>query len=243
MSTMRDYFRFRSSSLPPLLSWLNLRFRKFVILAFVLAFSLTVAGGCKKLRHIDTKPLDQAGMDYTAIQEVKGLDPSDAEIAELAKAKMGGLGDHACIELLRIYRSQNRPAKFADAADNLVQVGMTEDDILQLARMKQLGVGSGELQAMRLTGLSDAVVMEVARRHAAGKTALSGVSLAHLKDAGYSQAALFELVRRGVRDDRVAQAIALRHQRLSETEILKHYSPGDVVPEGGAGMGTPVTVR
>jgi hypothetical protein len=219
----------------------NSGIRKFAIFTFTLAFFCAALGGCKKIRHIDTKPLDQAGMDYTAIQEVKGLDPSDVEIAELAKAKMGGLSDHACIELLRIYRSQNQPLNFANPADNLVQVGMTEEDILQLARMKQLGVGSGELQAMRLTGLSDAVVMEVARRHAAGKTALSGVSLAHLKDAGYNQAALFELVRRGVRDDQVSQAIAMRHQRLNDTEIIKHFSPGDVVPEGS--FGTPVTVQ
>jgi hypothetical protein len=223
------------------LSRLNTSARKFTILAFALAFSFAAAGGCKKIRHIDTKPLDQAGMDYSAIQEVKGLDPSDAEIAELAKAKMGGLSDRACIELLRIYRSQNHPADFADAADNLVQVGMTEEDILQLARMKQLGLGSGELQAMRLTGLSDAVVMEVARRHAAGRAALSGVSLAHLKDAGFSQGALFELVRRGVRDDQVAQIMAMRRQRISEAEILKHFSPGDVVPEGVSG--TPVAVH
>jgi hypothetical protein len=97
--------------------------------------------------------------------------------------------------------------------------------------MHQLGVPSGELQAMKLTGLSDAVVMEVARRHAAGKQALSGVSLAHLKDAGFSQAALFELVRRGVRDDQVASIVALRHnKKTSEAEIVKHFPPNDVAP-------------
>ena len=156
---------------------------------------------------------------------------------------MGGLSDHACVELLRIYRSQNHPIDFANAADNFVQVGMSEEDILQLARMKQLGAGSGsgDLQAMRLVGLSDAVVMEVARRHAAGKTALSGVSLAHLKDAGFSQGALFEFVRRGVRDDQVPQIIAMHHQRHNEADILKHYPPTDVVPEGS--FGTPVTVQ
>ena len=191
---------------------------------------LLACAGCKHVRYIDTKPLDQAGMEYSAIQEVKGMNPTDAEIAEVAKAKMGGLSDHACIELLRISRSQNRPPQFADAADNLVQVGMTEDNILALARMRQFGVASGELQAMKLTGLSDAVVMEVARRHAAGKQALSGVSLAHLKDAGLSQAALFELVRRGVRDDQVAAIVELRHKKWKEADILKQYPPTDVAP-------------
>jgi hypothetical protein len=209
------------------------RFRKHFLPAKMAAAAmfLLVCAGCKHTRYIDTKPLDQSGMDYSAIQEMKALSPTDAEIAEVAKAKMGGLSDHACIELLRISRSLNQRADFADAADNLVQVGMTEDDILALARMRQLGVPSGELQAMKLTGLSDAVVMEVARRHAAGKQALSGVSLAHLKDAGFSQAALFELVRRGVRDDQVAGIVALRrNKKWSEAEILKHYPPTDVAP-------------
>lgn len=194
------------------------------------ALILLTCAGCQHIRYIDTKPLDQAGMDYSSIQQIKKLNPSDEEIAEVAKAKMGGLSDHACIELLEISRSQNRPADFADAADNLVQVGMTEDNILALARMKQLGVPSGELTAMKLTGLSDAVVMEVARRHAAGKQALSGVSLAHLKDAGFSQAALFELVRRGIRDDEVPAIVSLRHKKWSEAEILKQYPPADVAP-------------
>jgi len=192
---------------------------------------LFLCAGCKHVRYIDTKPLDQAGMDYSAIQEMKTLSPTDQEIAEVAKAKMGGLSDHACIELLRIDRAQNQqPLDFADSADNLVQVGMTEDDILALARMRQLGVPSGELVAMKLAGLSDAVVMEEARRHAAGKQALSGVSLAHLKDAGFSQAALFEFVRRGVRDDEVPSIVALRRKKWTEAEILKHYPPNDVAP-------------
>ncbi len=67
------------------------------------------------------------------------MTPSDAEIAEVAKAKMGGLSDKTCVELLRIARSQGQPVNFADAADGLVQVGMTESEILELASMKQLG--------------------------------------------------------------------------------------------------------
>src|ERR1700689_4626624 len=179
---------------------------QFARMAFAGAaiFALLAAGGCQRVRSVETKPLDKAGMDFSSIEVVKAMNPSDTEIAEVAKAKMGGLSDKTCIELLRISRGQGQSANFADAADGLVQAGMTEREILDLANMKQLGVGYGKLQAMRLTGLSDAVVMEVARRHAAGKTALAGVSLARLKDTGMSQAALFELVHRGIPDNQVA---------------------------------------
>ncbi len=199
-------------------------------LAGAAIFTLLAAGGCQKVRYVDTKPLDKAGMDFSSIEAVKAMNPSDAEIAELAKAKMGGLSDKTVIELLQISRSQGQPANFADPADGLVQAGMTEREILELANMKQLGVGYGELQAMRLTGLSDAVVMEVARRHAAGKTALSGVSLARLKDTGMSQAALFELVHRGIPDSQVAGIVALRRKKVSDSDIMQHYPAVDITP-------------
>jgi hypothetical protein len=203
--------------------------------------ALLALAGCQKVRYVDTKPLDQAGMDFSSIQAVKAMNPSDAEIAEIAKAKMGGLSDKTCIELLRISRSQGQPANFADAADGLVQAGMNESEILELADMKQLGLGSGELQAMRLTGLSDLVVMEVARRHAAGKQSLSGVSLARLKDTGLSQAALFELVHRGIKDDQIAGIVALRRQKTSEAEIMKRYPAVDVTPPTVSRTSTPIS--
>jgi predicted DNA-binding protein (UPF0251 family) len=212
----------------------------FALSAFVLLLTLA---GCQKMRFIDTKALDQAGMGFSSVEAVKAMNPTDAEIAEVAKAKMGGLSDKTCIELLKISRSQGQPANFADAADGLVQAGMTESEIIELAKMKQLNLGYGELQAMRLTGLSDIVVMEVARRHAAGKQALSGVSLARLKDTGLSQAALFELVHRGIRDDQVAGIVALRRQRANEEEIMKRYPPVDVTPPTASTSSSPISPR
>lgn len=203
-------------------------------------FVLLAVGGCQKVRYVDTKPLEKAGMEFSSIETVKAMNPTDAEIAEVTKAKMGGLSDKTCIELLRISRTQGQSADFADPADGLVQAGMTEREILELASMKQLGIGYGELQAMRLTGLSDAVVMEVARRHAAGKQALSGVSLARLKDTGLSQAALFELVHRGIPDAQVPGIVAMRRKKASESDIMQHYPAVDLTPPTVSVSSTPV---
>lgn len=201
--------------------------------------ALFLAAGCRKIRYVDAKPLEKAGMDFYSIEAVKGMDPTEAELAEVAKAKMGGLTDNTCVELMRIARNQKQPVKFADAADGLVQAGMKESEILELANIKQLGGGYGELQAMRLIGLSDAVVMEVARRHAAGQQALSGVSLARLKDSGLTQAAVFELVRRGVRDDQVAGIVAMRRARATEADIMRRYPPIDPTPPVASTSTTP----
>jgi hypothetical protein len=193
--------------------------------ACAIFFVLALSSGCQKVQYVDSKPLDQAGMEFSSVQTLKAMNPSDAEIAQVAKAKKGGLSDKTCIELLRISREPGQTAEFADPADGLAQVGMTETEILELAHMKQLGLGAGELQAMRLTGLSDAVVMEVARRRAAGKQALSGVSLARLKDTGISEPALFELVHRGIRDTEVPGIVAMLRARASESDVLRRYPP------------------
>lgn len=211
-------------------------------LAFVstIIFALVFSAGCQKVKYVDSKPLDQAGMEFSSVQTLKAMNPTDAEIAQVAKAKMGGLSDKTCIELLRISREPGQTTDFADPADGLAQVGMTEAEIIELARMKQLGIGAGELQAMRLTGLSDSVVMEVARRRAAGKEALSGVSLARLKDTGLSEPALFELVRRGIRDSEVPAIVAMLRARDSESDVLRRYAPEDVTPPGPAVHSPPV---
>ena len=211
-----------------------------VAVAACVFFVLLSVAGCQKVRYVDTKPLDKAGMEFSSIETLKAMNPTDAEIAEVAKAKMGGLSDKTCIELLRISRTQGQGADFADPADGLVQAGMTEREILELDSMKQLGLGYGELQAMRLTGLSDAVVMEVARRHAAGKQALSGVSLARLKDTGLSQAALFELVHRGIPDAQVPGIVAMRRKKASESDIMQHYPAVDLTPPTVSVSSTPV---
>jgi hypothetical protein len=211
-----------------------------VAIAACVFFVLLSVAGCQKVRYVDTKPLDKAGMEFSSIETLKAMNPTDAEIAEVAKAKMGGLSDKTCIELLRISRTQGQSVDFADPADGLVQAGMTEREILELDSMKQLGLGYGELQAMRLTGLSDAVVMEVARRHAAGKQALSGVSLARLKDTGLSQAALFELVHRGIPDAQVPGIVAMRRKKASESDIMQHYPAVDLTPPTVSVSSTPV---
>jgi hypothetical protein len=211
-----------------------------IAIAASVFFVLLAAAGCQKVRYVDTKPLEKAGMEFSSIETVKAMNPTDAEIAEVTKAKMGGLSDKTCIELLRISRTQGQSADFADPADGLVQAGMTEREILELDSMKQLGLGYGELQAMRLTGLSDAVVMEVARRHAAGKQALSGVSLARLKDTGLSQAALFELVHRGIPDAQVPGIVAMRRKKASESDIMQHYPAVDLTPPTVSVSSTPV---
>jgi len=182
------------------------------------------AAGCHPIPPVDTKPLDAAGMTYDSIKQLQALDITTAEVAEVAAARQGGFSDASCIAVFKIYRERKQPFDAGDDIAGLVRAKMSEDAILQLAKMNELGFSSGEFQAMRLAGLSDAIVLEVARRRAANQPVLSGASLAGLRNVGVREATLLELARRGVPDSQANAIIAYRRRGATDAEILKHFS-------------------
>lgn len=188
-----------------------------VLLVVVLAL---FPAGCRKIHHTDTQPLDTIGMSFDSLQDLKTLDVADAEVPELLKAKQAGITDSTCVELVRIAHEKKQQFQAGEAVASLRQVGMAEDAILEIARLDQLGLGVGELQAMHLAGMSDALIVEVARRHAEGKPTLSGAALAELKNAGVSEATLKELVRWGVADDQKDAIVALRRRGKNDAAVL-----------------------
>jgi hypothetical protein len=192
-----------------------------VALAAALALSCV---GCSRMKPVDTSPLDMSGMNYNAIQQLNKLNITTAEVGEIAKARQAGFSDDDCVAILQLYRGRTHPFDAGDAVAGLAQVGMPDADILALARMNQLGLGWGELQAMKLAGMSDAIVMEEARQHADGKSVLSGASLARLKNAGMRESALFQLVHRGVPDSQASAILRYRRRGASEAQILRHFA-------------------
>jgi hypothetical protein len=193
------------------------------LLAAVLALFLAALPGCRKLHRADFTPLDGVGFSYSLEEDLRTLDISDAEVVELAKAKRGGLTDDACVGLIRIARANQQHFSDGDNIDALYHAGMSEETILELARLNQLGLQTGEEQAMRLAGLSDTIVIELARRRAAGKSALSGSSLATLRNAGVSEFTMIELLRRGISDNQLAGIVALKRKGASDSTVLSRY--------------------
>lgn len=200
--------------------------RPRILLMPLLAAALLLFGGCHHVVPTNTVPLDNSGMSYSAIQTLKSVGITNAEVAEIVKAKQGGLSDDGCVALVRLARS--RKEQFHTGADvaELLQAGVSESTVLELARLNQIGLWSGEAVAMRLAGLSDEIISEVARRRAAGQPVLSGASLANFKNAGMSEETLLQLVRRGVPDDQASRIIALRRRGWSDARILRLYPGG-----------------
>jgi len=201
----------------------RLRCTPISFLPFLILLAIFFAG-CHRISPVDTKPLDTAGITYDAIQQLKILQITASEVGEVARARQSGFSDANCVEILKIFRDKNQAFEAGDAVADLVQAQVGEDTILELARLNQLGLSAGEFQAMRLAGLSDAIVLEVARHQAANNPVLSGASLAGLKNMGVRETTLLELARRGVPDSQANAIISSRRHGASDAEILGHFT-------------------
>ena len=194
----------------------------FIQLPRLAALALSLAA-CRHAAPLDTASLDNAGMSYDAIQQLRALDIDAAEVSELARARAGGLSEGGCIETVRIFHGRHEVFHAGDAIAGLAGAGMSEERILELVRLDQVGPNAGEFQAMRLAGLSEATVLEVARHRAAGQPVLAGASLARLRNAGLRDATLLELARRGVPDSAVPAILTGRRHGATDAQILREF--------------------
>ncbi len=179
------------------------------MLGLLLILMLPLAA-CKRAEQTNTQPLDDAGMWFNSVSELRTLNVSNAEIGELAKTRQAGLSDPSCVELIKLARSRQQPFSGGQPIANLLSAGASEQTVLELARLNQLGLWAGEAQALRLAGLSDKVILAVAQRRSQGLPVLSGGKLAGLKNAGVSDSAIMDMVQKGITEEQASSYIAQR---------------------------------
>jgi hypothetical protein len=198
-------------------AWIDRSLARGLLLALL-------ASGCHSIAPVDTKPLDNAGMHYDSIRQLAALHITTSEVAEVATARASGLSDQTCVALFQIFHDHKQLFEAGDDAAGLFRAHVSEETILELARLNQLGFSAGEFQAMRLAGLSDATVLAVARHRAQNQPVLSGASLAGLKNAGVRESTLLELARRGVPDSKASEITSFRRHGGTDAEILGRFT-------------------
>lgn len=176
-----------------------------LLLAFLLLLS-----ACKQTQQTTTESLDQASTWTNNVAELRTLNVSNAEIGELTKARDAGLTDPSCVALIKLARSRQIPFADGESIADLLSAGSSEQTVLELARLNQLGLWAGEARALRLAGLSDKVILAVAQRRSQGLTVLSGAKLAELKNSGASEATILDFIQKGTTEDQASEYIAHR---------------------------------
>jgi hypothetical protein len=174
--------------------------------------SILLVSACKPAQKPDTSQADQMAMWLDSVPQLKSLNISTAEITELNKAHEAGLTDPSSVVLIQLARDRKQPFGDGQPVADLLNAGSSEETVLQLARMNQLGAWAGEARAMRLAGLSDKIILAVAHRRSQSLPVLSGAKLGELKNTGVSDATILDMVQKGTSDATATAFIAQRER-------------------------------
>lgn len=166
----------------------------------VFLFAAALLAGCKSHPLTDYRPLDKAGMWSSSMEELKKLNVSDAEIAQLVLLKNAGVSDDVCVSLVQTAHDHQHPFASAASASSLNRAGFTDDQILAIARNDQLDALSGDAVMLRLVGLADSTVQAILRRRMKGLTTLSSAEIGRLKNTGLTEKEILARIESGMTD-------------------------------------------
>ena len=173
-------------------------------------FVLFRTSGCDKHPLTDFRPLDHAGMWSSSVEQLKTLDTADVEVAQLVKLKQAGITDDACVTLVSEAHQRRHQFASADSSINLIHAGYTEPVILEIAKVDQLDVISGDAVMLRLVGLSDSAVDLILHRRLKGQRTMSSAEIGRLKNTGLSEKQILERINQGMTDAQADKEAAFR---------------------------------
>jgi len=167
-------------------------------------------GGCDNHPLTDYRALDQVGMWSSNVEELKKLNTSDTEVAQLVKMKQAGLSDDTCVALIGNAHDRKYLFTSADSAINLFRAGYSEAVILEIAKRGQLDIISGDAVMLRLVGLSDGAVDAILHRRLEGKPTLGSAQIGRLKNTGVTEKQILERVNEGMTDAQADREATVR---------------------------------
>src|SRR5271170_8128343 len=168
------------------------------ILVVCILLGVLLAAGCEKHPTINYIPLEHSGLATGTVEQLKKLDVTDFEIAQIVKVKGLGLSDEACLALVKEARAHQHAFSSGDAASNLIGAGYTEQDVLNMAHVDQLDSIATEAITLKLIGLSAATVQTLVSRHLQGQPTLSSEEIGRLKNTGLSERQILEYINAGM---------------------------------------------
>lgn len=203
-----------------------MRSRNTLFGACLLAGCVLTTAGCHSHPLTDYRPLDQAGMGSSYLQELKALDTSDAEVAQLVKLEQGRVHDDLAVALVSTAHAHQHPFGSADSVASLAGAGFADSQIMEIAKADQLDILSGDVVTLRLIGLSPATVQLLLDRRLQGQPVLSSGEIARLKNTGLTEKQIVEDINQGMTDEQAEHEVYVR-----ET-IRNHSNTGFVRTHG-----------
>jgi hypothetical protein len=159
-----------------------------------------ILAGCHSQPLTDYRPLDKAGMWSGSMEELKKLNPSESEIAQIVALKNAGVNDELCLGLVNAAHAHHHPFTSAAAAKSLNGANFTDAQILAVAKSDQLDAISADAVMYRLIGLSDPTVQILLQRRLRGLPTLSGAEIGRLKNTQLSEQEILARIDNGMTD-------------------------------------------
>jgi hypothetical protein len=177
---------------------------------FILGVSVFIAVGCQSHPLTDYRPLDQAGMWSSDIEQLKALNITDPEVAQVVKLKHAGITDDTCVALVNSAHVLKHPFISADSASTLAGAGFAEPQILDIARADKLDSVSIDAVTLKLIGLSESTVQLILRLHLEGKPVMAAAEISRLKNTGLSERQILDRINAGETDEQAEKEIHAR---------------------------------
>lgn len=182
-----------------------MKYRRLLPVVCVLSLA-----GCHSHLLTDYRPLNQAGMWSSSIEQLKGLSVSEQEIAEVVKLKQAGVSDDGCVQLVSLAHAHQHPFSSADATAGLANARLPEPEILEIARADKLEAISLDVVTLKLTGLSDATLDVILHRRLQGKPVMSGPQISRLMNTGLTERQILDRINAGITDAQAEKEIRTR---------------------------------
>jgi hypothetical protein len=144
------------------------------------------------------------------IEQLKGLNVSDPEIAQVIKAKHAGISDDTCVELVSAAHVHKHLFISGESAADLAGARFTESQILDIAHVDLLDAISIDAVTLKLIGLSDSTVQLVLQRHLDGKQVMASAEISRLKNTGLTERQILDRINAGMTDEQAEKEIHSR---------------------------------
>ena len=115
----------------------------------VFGISVLLAGGCHQHPLRDYRPLDQAGMGSSAIEQLKPLNISDPEIHQVVNLKHASISDETCVALISTAHGHSHPFTSSESVADKSIVD-TRAMLEQLTKRDGLVEPSGNLERFQI---------------------------------------------------------------------------------------------
>ncbi|HUL17256.1 MAG TPA: hypothetical protein VLV88_14760 [Terriglobales bacterium] len=156
-----------------------------------------------------------------AIENLKKLNVTDQEVAEVVKLKQAGLQDDTCVELVNEAHLHKHFFNSAESVRNLIGAGFSEPEVLEIAKADKLDSISGDAVTIKLIGLSDATVQLILRRELKGQPTLSSDEIAKLKNTGLTERQIVERIQSGMTDAQAEKEVKAHQRDLTHSGFVR----------------------